>query len=75
MASNPMLQAVLLHQHHQTTTPYQPVRPVLLAMAKPTEEKDPSWKKEDDDEEGREEEGEGEEDSVAPREKEKKDDG
>lgn len=25
MATNPVLQAVLLFQHHQTTTPYKPI--------------------------------------------------
>ena len=33
MASNPMLQAVLLFQNHQTTTPFLPVRDVAVARA------------------------------------------
>ena len=38
MATNPMLQAVLLFQHHQTTTPFMPPPPPVpgaQAMAKP----------------------------------------
>lgn len=35
MATNPMLQAVLLFQHHQTTTPYEPIELKPLARGSP----------------------------------------
>ena len=37
MASNPMLQAVLLWQHHQSTTPYRPGTGGLAAATEPLE--------------------------------------
>ena len=50
MATNPMLQAVLLFQHHQTTTPFMPIQPVSReAMAKPQEEKNPPFDTEEDE--------------------------
>ena len=70
MASNPMLQAVLLFQNHQTTTPYFPVKGVPIAstsatepiqtadMAKPKEEKTEDEAPFDTEEENDEENGE-----------------
>lgn len=73
MASNPMLQAVLLWQNHQTTTPYFPIKGVPIAsltgsepiqtadMAEPKERKEPKEEEEENDEENGENNGETEE--------------
>lgn len=72
MATNPMLQAVMLFQHHQTTTPFMPAPGVAppdavagtADMAKPKEEKPEKDDTEENDEEEKSEsddEKEGEE--------------
>jgi hypothetical protein len=82
MATNPMLQAVLLWQHHQNTAPYlpgavpagaaQPVEDVGVSIppwegAKPLEEKEPPV---EEVEEVEEEDGEDEEDEETEEEEE-----
>lgn len=62
MATNPMLQAVLLFHHHQVNTPYMPHQTVAATRAAaseaPTEEE-----KEDEEKKDEEEEKEGEEEA------------
>jgi len=66
-----MLQAVLRFQHHQTTTPFQPVQPV--AMAKPKDEKEaPPFDTLDDDDEEKKDDEDEKKDNQKEQEKEKK---
>lgn len=78
MATNPMLQGVLLWQHHQSTTPYRPGTGGVAAAteplenvgvsipppeaALPLEEKEAEEESNDEEEEDEEEEDEEEED-------------
>lgn len=63
MATNSMLQSVLLFQHHQTTTPYAPVPSAAARMAKESPVKEKEQEPEQQEEEGEEdqEEDDGEE--------------
>ena len=70
MATNPMLQAVLLFAHHQVNTPYMPHPGVATTpaqgIAKPADEKEdlvykPPFDPTEDDDEEEEEEQKGEE--------------
>lgn len=82
MATNPMLQAVLLFQNHQTTTPYMPIplsqltraipltdtqeQQTAAGMAKPKEEKEPK-EGEEEEENGGENGENGEEEQEGER--------
>lgn len=49
MATNPMLQAVMLFQHHQTTTPYLPIQTTSVAQAEVPNPTEPAQPEELDD--------------------------
>lgn len=62
MASNPMLQAVMLFQHHQTTTPFAPVPPVAARDVTKKSDRESEDEEEEEEREREEEEKKGEQD-------------